>query len=112
MTYYLCGPIDTAGQKEKNIEAFKSAAERLREERYEILSPIEENNPESCESYQEFLKKDLEILFKCNAIILLPGWCYSNGATQEFNIAAKLGFEVYFYCPNEHSLLIDMGFIR
>lgn len=109
MKYYLCGPIDTAGQKEKNIETFKRSASYLRTT-YCIVSPIEENTTESCDSYEEFIREDMKLLLECNAIILLPGWPQSRGARGELEIAMKLNMEVYFFDIDRMEKLINMNF--
>lgn len=45
-----------------------------------------------------FLKGDLEILRRCDAIYLLPNWKKSQGAKEEYRVAKELGLVVM----NEH----------
>lgn len=74
MKYYLCGPIDTAGQKEKNIENFKESAAYLRAfAGLTIISPIEIVPDENAKDYMYYIKKDIHELLGCDAIILPPG---------------------------------------
>ena len=43
-----------------------------------------------------FLKGDLEILRRCDAIYMLKGWDTSIGATAELVLAQDLGLEVHY----------------
>jgi hypothetical protein len=43
-----------------------------------------------------WLEGCLEILIRCDAIYMLKGWEDSVGATEELNLAKKLGLEVYY----------------
>jgi hypothetical protein len=108
MKYYLCGPIDTAGRKDLNVQAFADAAKTLRLIGYEILSPTELGT--EGQTYDWFIRRDIGLLIECDAIILLPGWPQSKGARAELQIAMNLNMKVYFYNPNRYSELLDMNF--
>lgn len=45
---------------------------------------------------QTYLDGDLEILKRCDALFMLKGWEESEGAKQEFELARKLGKEIYY----------------
>lgn len=108
MIYYLCGPIDTAGQTEKNINEFKRAAIYLRTFGYEVISPIE--SVPHANNYLDYIKKDIREMLECDAIILLPGWPQSKGAKGELAIAMHLDMKVYFFNIDAVEKLINMNF--
>lgn len=43
-----------------------------------------------------WLEGDLELLKRCDAILMLNGWENSSGATHEYQVAMGLGLEVLF----------------
>ena len=108
MKYYLCGPIDSIGNKEINLKAFKDATYELRKLGYIIVSPIETPSDPSYD-YLDYIKEDLHELIGCGAIIMLPGWPQSRGAKGELQLAMYLKLEVYYYIANTVTL-IDMNF--
>jgi hypothetical protein len=48
-------------------------------------------------TYRQIMKGDLMMVARCDAIVMLPNWKASNGATEEFEYAKKLGVPVYYY---------------
>lgn len=98
MTYYLSGPM--SGIPEYNFPAFTKACADLRAKGLTILSPHEkpgEGDPHK--PYEQYLREDIELLAKCQALILLPGWPRSTGARMELEIALSLKLPIYFLCP-------------
>lgn len=51
--------------------------------------------------YDTWINGDLEILRRCDAIFMLPGWEGSKGACKELAEAKRIGIEVYFF-DDEH----------
>lgn len=43
-----------------------------------------------------WLKGDLEIVNRCDAIYMLSNWRNSDGAKEELDLAKKLGLEIYY----------------
>jgi len=41
-----------------------------------------------------WLKGDLEILRRCDAIVMMPGWRESSGSRAEHELSKKLGIEI------------------
>ena len=109
MKYYLCGPIDSAGDKEVNLNVFREAAKYLRGEGYQIVSPIEEIVEDPSKNYLDYIREDLKHLLGCEAIILLPGWPQSKGAKGELTFAMYLNLPVYYYNPYIN-VLVSMNF--
>lgn len=46
-------------------------------------------------THQEFIEGDLEIINRCDAVLMLDGWMSSRGATQEYT-HAKVGGKLVF----------------
>lgn len=106
MKYYLAGPIDSAGKRDANLEAFEYAAEVLQHMHMHIVKPkIVEG-----EDYEWAIRKDIRDLLECDAIILLPGWPQSKGAKGELMIAMYLNMPVYFFNSDGVEKLISMNF--
>ena len=47
-----------------------------------------------------FLKGDLEILSRCDGVVVLPGWVKSVGASAEAAEARRRGMPVFQWDPN------------
>ena len=94
---YISGPM--TGYPDLNFPAFFAEAERLRALGYEVVNPAELNPPGA--SWQDCMRKDIEELVKCDAIILLDGWDQSKGARLEKHIAHKLNLKIVFLVNHE-----------
>ena len=88
---YLSGPM--TGYPEFNFPAFRAEATRLRREGYRVVNPAE-HGQDFGNSWADYLRKDIELLLRCDRIHLLPGWADSKGARLEHHIAVELGLEV------------------
>ena len=95
MKIYISGPI--TGLPNKNIEAFNTAAEKLRTLGFEVLNPFDLDqtgfNPEEC--WFKYLKRDLKEMLSCDALCLLPGWEESKGARLEIIVAIQLALPLF-----------------
>ena len=90
--YYLAGPM--AGYPEHNHPAFHEAAAKLRGCGHAIVSPAEYGNLAAL-GRNQCMKRDIHALMWCEAVIVLPGWECSPGATMETNLATDLGMPVF-----------------
>lgn len=61
--------------------------------RAKIINPI---NTTGCNSWAEYMRKDLTLLLKCDTIYMLEGWEVSEGASLEHYIANKLGLKIIY----------------
>jgi nucleoside 2-deoxyribosyltransferase len=98
MKIYLAGPM--RGVPESNFPMFDRAAERLREQGYEVFSPADhdresDNLPGPEFSIRKALAADTGWICRhADAIALLPGWENSRGAKAELALAEALGITV------------------
>ncbi|WP_310936091.1 DUF4406 domain-containing protein [Variovorax sp. UMC13] len=86
--YYVAGPM--TGLAELNFPAFHAEAARLRAQGFEVENPAE-INPDPTAGWQECMRADIARLVTCDAVLLLPGWRQSRGASLEAHIAKALG---------------------
>lgn len=101
---YIAGPMRNCYKF--NFENFRKIAKRLRLENYEVVSPVEMDEAEgysenmnltheqAAELSKVFAKRDLNALFKCTHIYMLPDWEKSIGATAERAVALWLGLTI------------------
>lgn len=105
-TLYLAGPM--RGYPEYNFPAFDSAAENLRKFGFRVISPADLDRAHGFSADDEvtpsmlgrFLRRDIDALTDCDAIVLLPGWSDSLGASAEKAVARAIGIKVYCYTPH------------
>ncbi len=105
MKLYVAGPM--RGKPARNAAAFEEATATLRSEGHEVISPAEMDD-----EYGELgdgvagvwdtvdrraIRRDIEALFGCHAVVVLPGWEASEGATLEVTVALAAGIPVLPY---------------
>lgn len=95
-TVYLSGPM--TGLPELNFPTFHAAARALRTLGYSVLNPAEfktaTDGMTEAEAWRSYMQVDIKALVDCDAIVMLPGWPESRGATLERNIAIGLSMRV------------------
>lgn len=90
-TCYIAGPM--SGLPDYNYPAFYAAAARLRALGYAVENPAENPPPDAAvaDPWQAFMRMGITQLVRCDAIVMLPGWEKSRGATIEHALAGQLG---------------------
>jgi hypothetical protein len=78
---------------DNNFPSFMEAAKRLRDGGYYVINPAEMNDSRPL-AWEDYLRADLQLLFHCDGIALLPGWEKSRGAKLELAVAIQLGMFV------------------
>lgn len=108
--FYLAGPM--TGYEEYNFPAFNLAADRLRDQGYNLINPAQldheveakfEAKPpqvgvlEYDDSWRECLRRDLLVVGdeNCQGVICIEGWEKSRGARLETYVAAALELPIY-----------------
>lgn len=112
---YVAGPM--TGIPRFNIPAFDAAAFVLRKQGFDVTSPAELDDPETRkaafaspdgapgsgasngETWEDFLRRDIDIVRNIEGIVVLPGWENSKGATFEVDTANKLACWVRPFDP-------------
>ena len=89
---YLAGPM--SGIPEFNFPAFHTAAARLRNVGFEVVSPAEANGTDTSQPWDYYMRRDLVHLAGCKMVAVLPGWRNSKGAALEVYVATALGMPV------------------
>jgi hypothetical protein len=96
---YISGPY-TVGDTKRNIIKARIIACELWEKGFAVICPHTNtgNFENYCEAtYDQYLAGDLEILSKCNAIIMTPDWEISNGAKIEHELAIQMDIPIFYY---------------
>lgn len=96
---YVAGPYRAEGHSAvlDNILKAREVARILWRKGWAVICPhansILMDGPDI--SPQTFIDGDLEIILRCDAMCMLPGWEKSAGANQEYALAVELGIPVY-----------------
>lgn len=90
---YLSGPM--TGHQDHNFPAFHAAADRFRQAGWDVANPAENFGGRTDLPREVYLRADVAMLARCDAIALLPGWERSRGATLEAVLAVELGLRFF-----------------
>ncbi len=98
---YLAGPM--TGIPLHNFPTFEEAARVLRAKGYEVVSPheLEDVDHEHPKPWAYYMHRAIELLIRCDSLVLLPDWYHSRGTKLELSIARALGFAIYVYVNGE-----------
>ncbi len=101
MIAYISGAYsaDTKEGVEQNIRESERVAKELWSARITALSPHMNTAHFQIEgvTYDDYIKGDLEMLARCDAVVMLPNWFSSPGAMAEKVFAKNLGMPIYYY---------------
>ena len=95
---YLSGPM--TGRPAFGFPAFFEAEEFLKDQGWKVVNPARLDTDLGLASLDEamphegYMKRDLPLLIRCDAIALLPEWWTSKGAKQELSVALMCGLDV------------------
>jgi hypothetical protein len=110
---YLAGPM--TGYPQFNFPLFIRAAEKAREQGFDVISPAEldqENNEDydlsinspdgelgtTHQTFGDYLSRDVKIVHDhCVGVIFLPKWFESKGARMEAYVALTAGFTRFYH---------------
>ena len=100
MRIYISGKITGVENYKEHFEK----AEKYLHEKYpdaEIVNPCKIKRSAEILPYKEYLKTDLEELFKCDTIYFLNSFLYSKGSRIEGALAEALDIKMIFEASNE-----------
>ena len=98
MLVYISGKY--TGDVEANIQAARKVAIELWEKGYAAHCPhlnTAHFHVDCKATYDDYIKGDLVILMRCDAILVLPGWEESNGTGIELEYAREHNIPIYYY---------------
>lgn len=90
---YLSGPITNNPTYKKDFETALVKAHAKWGNDVEIFNPC---SITGCNTWGEFMQKDLEQLFKCDTILFLEGYKNSKGCKIEKLLAEGLKLKMYY----------------
>ena len=61
---------------------------------YEVVNPLDNGLGEDA-PYKEHMKKDVQMLLDCDAILFCDGWSESDGCIAEGSLAAACGLKIF-----------------
>jgi len=83
-----------SGKPDKNRAEFDKYDKLFSSYGFDVINVCKvEQDEELLLTWEEYLKRDLAYLSKCDCVVLLDGWKYSRGATLEHFIATQTGIE-------------------
>lgn len=96
---YISGPYSDKDPSKQgaNITRASEVAEKYWKLGYAVICP--HNNSAWMDDiipWQQFLLGDLEILSRCDVVVMLPDWNKSKGASKERNLAYKLNKKIIY----------------
>ena len=94
MRTYISGKISGL-PFEQVQEKFNQAEELLHSLNIEPVNPLK-NGLDRCSSWESHMIRDIEILLKCDSILMLDGWMTSKGARIEKVIAEEMDLIILF----------------
>ena len=103
MLIYTAGPYSQTagvGTVEENIQRAKDIAVILWDKGYTVLCPhLNTAGFETLTSLsnKDFVDRDLEMVERCDGIVMLPYWESSLGAVRELECARNAGLQVWFW---------------
>jgi hypothetical protein len=89
---YTAGPV--TGVPDYGKARFAHVTYLLREEGFEVISPIELGRIVDG-TYEDYLLRDIKYgVVPATALVMLPGWPHSRGAMGELNTAVTMGYPI------------------
>ena len=102
MRIYISGPM--TGIPNKNAPAFMSAEAHCEMKGWTVENPVRLDEDlermhrsigKSPPTYEDYLRRDIQLLARCDAIVMLPGWSRSRGALLEAKVATEIGLRYF-----------------
>lgn len=107
---YVSGPLraKTAWDVERNVRRAELVSLRLWQMGFAVMCPHTNTRHMNGAVYHEtFMRGDLELMRRCDGIVMLPRWQESAGAARERQAAQEAGLPVFLW-PQD----LDKGVLR
>ena len=95
---YISGRISSIPIEEARA-TFSNAKKDLESKGYEVFSPFDNGLPESA-PWKDHMRRDLDVIFTVDELMMLPGWTASKGAQLEYALARGLDIPIAMYIKN------------
>jgi nucleoside 2-deoxyribosyltransferase len=93
MKVYISGPI--TGRHDYNRPAFLKAADALAACGFDPINPHDVGDRLSADAvWLDYMRVDIKAMMDADAVLLLPDWHESKGASIEADLAKQLGIPV------------------
>jgi len=92
---YLAGCMSKYKDTDFGHAMFAKEAARLRAKGFEVINPAENFNGDKTLPYYTYLRKGIEQVMSCDAVVVLDGWRESKGARAEVQAAQSVDIPVY-----------------
>lgn len=96
---YLAGPYRAFGTRtvDDNIDTARHEAKYVAMigVHYPVTPHLNTGHFDGKNTDEYFLRGTLELMRRCDAVLMLPGWEYSSGAVAEREEAIRLGLTIY-----------------
>lgn len=97
---YIAGPYsgEDAAAIQRHVDVAQAAGQEILRRGHACLCPHSMTHDWDIGTgieYETFLHTDLELLARCDAVLMLPGWSRSRGAMGEYQEARRLGLKIY-----------------
>jgi nucleoside 2-deoxyribosyltransferase len=100
MLIYVAGPYSgTPEEIERNVESAAKIAAELWRIGHAVICPhtnshlVSKLAPDI--TYEQWIRGDINMLARCDAIVMLPNWQQSRGAVAEFAYAQQIKMPIY-----------------
>jgi len=96
---YIAGPYkaDTPRGIVENIQKAEAVAIKYWKAGYAVICPHKNSALfDGIIPDDEWVKRDLEILFRCDVVVMMQGWKDSEGAKKEHDFALQNGIEIIY----------------
>ena len=94
MKIYLSGPISGLDLNGRRLD-FEAAQVALEEMGHTVFNPMRNGLPSEAPT-AEHMRRDIEALLHCDAIMMLRRWNHSAGCKLELDVAVAIGLPVFF----------------
>ena len=107
-TIYVSGPLSNCipegydqfhGRWQNELDASRIAQECI-EKGWAVICPHKNTSGFYHIEYEKLIETDLELVRRCDAILMFGKWQLSPGALREIELAQELGKDVFFYEKN------------